>query len=130
MNEQFLPTPEWPLEEVWKRKLHERIQTWGERVAPLFETVPPDEKESKIHFFKVLVESVPNEDKDTAYLVDSLYDHAREACSHGDAFDEIRGERFNPDHSPFLSSIIQRQFDALYSLYQKGVATTSLGARE
>lgn len=124
MSEQFMPTETWPLQQEYKRGVHNRIQRWGEFVAPIFESMDADERQSKEPLFQWLMESVERDDRVTAQLIEDLNRGVREKYVYGDAFDAIRGDRNNPEHNPGFAPTIQSQFLALCAIYEAGAQTT------
>ncbi len=124
MSELFMPTEEWPLQEIYKEQLHKRIQKWGEFVTPVFEGLTAENRQSKEQIFQWLMECVERNDRVTAEFVDLLDIGVREKYVHGDAFDAIKGNRNNPEHNPGFASAIQNQFLTLYDIFQAGVEST------
>ncbi len=118
MSEQFLATPEWPLQPVYKKQLHERIKRWGSFIVPLFENMDMQEREGKESFFQWLMESVERGDKLTAQLISTLDFGVRDEFVYGDAFDAIREERNDPEHNPGFVPRIQENFNALFAASQ------------
>ena len=120
MSEQILANPEWPLQKEYKKQLHQRIQRWGDFVAPVFETMGPEERQAREPFFQWLMECVERGDRTTAQLIDTLDLGVRDKYVYGDEFDAIRGDRNNPEHNPGFAPAIQSQFNALYAIHAAG----------
>lgn len=117
-HEAFRPTEEWPLQESYKRFLHERIQQWGERVAPVLDKATGEERTTKIALFEWLMTSVERQDRLTAELVDSLDGYAREYCEGPGMY----GRGGGMVNSPAGEAICRNQFQGLYGVFQAGAA--------
>ncbi len=119
-DRKFMPTPEWLLQQKNKYELHEYIQRWGERVAPSFEHMTEEEKTAKESFFAWLMQSVTRDDQPTADLIKSLDLQSRERIGYS-YYRETTS--FVSDDHPMLIRASQRQFDALFTIYEAGGET-------
>ena len=115
-QEAFRPTERWPLQEIYKRQLHERIQRWGLRVAPIFEDMSDEERQPKERFFEYLVTSVERGDRLTAGIVETVDAHARDYLEGPGPY----GRGGGSIESPPGYSMCQAQFEGLYAIFEAG----------
>ncbi len=114
-SEVFKPTEEWPLQEPYKRNLHEQIQKWGEYVLPIIIDSEDEDSKDRETFFVWLIESVRRGDQSTARLIQTL---------EGAMLESTRSW-----YSGKLGSLseqskaikIQNDFNTLYAIYCAGI---------
>jgi hypothetical protein len=116
-SNKFLPTQEWPLQENYKRQLHEYIQRWGERVADGLSALPEDQRTIREPFFQWLVECVPRGDGLTADTIQSLDLQIRYNIGYSYYQDKLE---YVSDSHPMLAEGNCRQFEALFRIFQAG----------
>lgn len=115
-DERFKPTEEWPLQEGYKKGLHEQLQNWGKRVLPLIDTLPEEEHVAKAHFLEFLIKSVERGDRLTAQTVAAVDGYVR---------DYVEGPGPYGRGGGSIESIVgytmcQHQFEGLYGIYLAG----------
>lgn len=111
-RQEFQPTEEWPLQAVYKERLHGQMQSWVQTVLPLMEHDP--NREEKEAFLEHLATSVLRGDSATSYLLQDLDNAIRES--------------FRSWYSGELGYVSQdqmaeprwRHFNALYQIYIAG----------
>jgi len=113
-TEAFKPTENWPLQETYKKQLHEQIQRWGEGILPLLEDNDESVRTNKIAFFEFLMEAVPRGDAGTANLIRKLQLEMLESTrsyytNQLGSLDKATEER-----------MIQRDFNTLFAIYLAG----------
>lgn len=119
--EAFRPTEDWPLQETYKRQLHERIQRWGLRVAPLLEGMPDEERIPREKLFEHLVTSVERGDKAMASTVEAVDGYVRLYLEGPGMF----GRGGGSIDSTAGYSMCQAQFEGLYAIYETGRLASS-----
>jgi len=110
----FQPTVDWPLQEVYKRQLHEDIQRWGVCIAPKLEVHTDELQQERIDFFQFVIESVPRGDRLTATLIQTLRAQMLEST-----------RSWYTDRLGFLSKEQEQEmsyqdFERLFSIYHAG----------
>ena len=113
-NEAFMPTEAWPLQEGYKRELHESIQKWGEAVLPILYEGDDESRASKEDFFKFLMESVTRGDGSTANLIQTLRSAMLESTR------SWYTNRLGSLDKATEEKMIQKDFDTLYQIYRAG----------
>lgn len=111
-RQEFQPTSEWPLQAIYKERLHDRLQEWVEGTLPSLENDP--QRKEKEAFLEHLASSVLRGDSMLSYLLQDL-DHATV-------------ESFRSWYSGELGYVSQQQmaeprwrhFNALYQIYLSG----------
>jgi hypothetical protein len=110
----FQPTEDWPLQDVYKQKLHEDIQRWGECIAPKLEERLDELQQERIDFFRFIMESVPRDDKMTATLIQTLRAQMLESTRswYTDRLGSLSKEQ--------EQEMSYRDFERLFSIYHAG----------
>ena len=109
--EAFQPTEAWPLQEDYKRALHESIQQWGEALLPVLYDADETDRPSKEAFFEFLMEAVPRGDASTATLIKTLQ---------GAMLESTRSwytDKLGSLDKATETRMIQRDFNTLYAIY-------------
>ena len=114
--EAFQPTDDWPLQENYKRYLHERIQTWGKRVAPMLEDPEVPSREIKATFLEWLLTSVERGDRVTAGVVDAVDGYARHYMEGPGPY----GRGGGTVESAPGRILCQQQFEGLFAIFEAG----------
>jgi hypothetical protein len=110
----FQPPEHWPLQETYKRRLHEKIQRWGELVAPIVEVDSPELTVERIHFFQFVVEAVPRDDRDTATLIQNLQNQMLEMTR------SMYTDRLGTLSPQLEMQMSQHNFESLFAIYHAG----------
>ena len=114
--ETFQPTEGWPLQENYKRYLHERIQRWGKRVAPMLEDSKVPDIESRTTFLTWLLTSVERGDRLTAGVVDAVDGYARHYLEGPGPY----GRGGGTVESAPGRILCQQQFEGLFAIFEAG----------
>jgi hypothetical protein len=117
-EQSFQPTEAWPLQEAYKRRLHEDIQQWGEILLPALVESEGVNDDRKTAFFLFLMDAVPRGDSGTARLIKSFIAQAYESTR-----SYYTGKVGDPSDS-YLRQQYLADFEALYHIYTAGIETT------
>ena len=114
----FKPTEAWPLQENYKRQLHEDIQKWGDTVIPYLEQSHDQDDDARIALFNHLMDAVPKGDAQTATLLQTLISE-----THLSARSWYTDRPFTPSEE-YLQQRSQAAFKSLFAIYKAGIKTT------
>jgi hypothetical protein len=115
-QEAFQPTEGWPLQEIYKRELHERIQRWGLRVSPLLESLPIKDRQPRERLFEHLVSSVERGDRATAQVVEAVDGYVRSYLEGPGPY----GRGGGSIETPAGYGMCQELFEGLYAIFEVG----------
>jgi hypothetical protein len=110
----FRPTEAWPLQETYKKQLHESIQRWGEAVVPVLNEAGEESRTSMETFFEFLMESVTRGDARTANLIRTLQRAMIESTR------SWYTDKLGSLDKATERKMIQRDFSTLYQIYLAG----------
>jgi hypothetical protein len=114
-QEAFRPTDDWPMQETYKRGLHEKLQRWGIRVAPMLKGLPEEERQPREKFFEHLVTSVERGDRLTAGVVEAVDGYVRSYVEGPGPYG-----RGGSIESTAGYNMCQAQFEGLYAIFEAG----------